>query len=572
MDLHEFENLKPEDQERIFHKTPFREKGELLMHAHNPGALTRSLSQEELYLVTRDLDTEERGEIIRYATLPQLFFLADIDCWKKDRIDGRSFLQWLETLLEAGDDQTFAWLMQMDYEAIVAGFQQVIQIAKPDHEWTADEALGDLPYFTIDQMYYIGVPEENMQTIKRSLEILFSRHQGRYFAVIEGVLGEFVDQVEEEAFHHREMRLGERGFPDFETARKIYSPLTQAELDHFPRKNKSTPGIPQELPVLPNYLLLWSQERFFLDDVLHSFQDDTTGTRDKLQEELAWISNKVIACSGIDLSSEEKVRRGIERARGLINIGLEALSGGDLQKAHKILKDYWLEIIFRWGVTQTVDLRDKAAVVVKRYWEGAQVDFLNFLDAPFDKIFIGLMRPLPQCYDAALTSTDSLRDFRALEDVHRLGRAVTQIDHIHAELTEGKLSKEFKKARKESLEIEPALTLYSFLGTLFTAWGFSKSIKFKPLEISTVPDFMAKAFEGVPERRVLRADLKESFMTEILPAQARALCLPLCALFFERLELEFRKFKNSEDFDEDLFPSVRFQKIKAVPQKAKRKS
>ena len=306
MDIREYENLNSDEQEQIFHKSPFREKGELLMHSHNPGALTRSLSSEELYLVTRTLDTEERGEIIRHASVFQLFFIADIDCWKKDRIDGRSFLQWLEVLLAAGDDKLLAWLTEMDYEAVVSGFQQVIQVDKPDHEWTLDEALGDLPYFTIDQMYYIQVQEENLETIKRALEILFQGNRGRYFAVLEGVLGEMSDEVEEEAYQRREMRLAERGFPDFETAQKIYRPLTREEFENFPKKNPKTSQSHPEDSAIPNYVVMWSPDRFFLDDVLHSFQDDTTGIRDRLQEELAWISNKVIACEGIDLSSEEK--------------------------------------------------------------------------------------------------------------------------------------------------------------------------------------------------------------------------------------------------------------------------
>src|SRR3989338_4036339 len=75
--------------------------------------------------------------------------------------------------------------------------------------------------------------------------------------------------------------------------------------------------------------------------------DERSEVREGLEEELAWLSNKVIACDGISFASEERVRLGIERSRRLVSIGLERLSGGDLYQARKILKEKWLEHLFR---------------------------------------------------------------------------------------------------------------------------------------------------------------------------------------------------------------------------------
>jgi hypothetical protein len=447
MDISEYENLNPEQQEHIFHKSSFRDKGELLMRSHNPAALARSLSCEELYLVTRGMDIEERGEVVKHASLPQIFFISDIDCWKKDRLDGSNFLHWLEVLLSAGDDKLLVWLMEMDYEAIVTGFQQVMKVVKPDHEWTLDEVLGDLPYFTIDQMYYIGVDAENLETIKRALEVLFVNHKGRYIALLEGVLGELTDEVEEDAYQKREMRLAERGFPDFETAQKIYRPISREELEKFPKKTPQTEHRSED-GKLPNYIVAWSAERFFLDDVLHSFQDDLTGLQDRLQEELAWISNKVIACEGIDLSSEEKVRHGIERARGFINIGLESLAGGtDLQKARQVLSERWMEVIFRWGMTQVLQIKEEAQKMIREKWNNDQIALYNSLEAPYDLIFVGLFRQtLPICYDAGAKGTEPYRDFRTLEDVRRI-RQVLEYVRENFKDTSAVKSKASKPAR-----------------------------------------------------------------------------------------------------------------------------
>ena len=82
MDKEEFQNLKFEDQVRVFQQSSLAEKTALLPYAHEPEKLTRSLSLEELYLMVHQVGAEERGEIIRFATFSQLMFVADLDCWK----------------------------------------------------------------------------------------------------------------------------------------------------------------------------------------------------------------------------------------------------------------------------------------------------------------------------------------------------------------------------------------------------------------------------------------------------------------------------------------------------------
>ena len=235
MDQEDFERLNPEEQERVFHQASFEERGELILRSHNPARLTQSLSQEELYLVTREMDLEERSEIIRYANLAQLFFISDIDCWKKDRLDPKNFVRWLETLQRGDEARLFAWLVEMDYETVVSGFRSLVEVVKPEYEYPSDEVLGDRPYFTLDERYFILANEENLETVRRAIEILFENHHGRYTAILEGILGELDYELEEEAFQNRTRRLAERGFPDTETAHHIYRPISKQEFENHPQ-------------------------------------------------------------------------------------------------------------------------------------------------------------------------------------------------------------------------------------------------------------------------------------------------------------------------------------------------
>ena len=172
--------------------------------------------------------------------------------------------------------------------------------------------------------------------MKRVMELLFENHRGRYVAILEGLLAENRDLIEEEAYRLREIRLSERGFPDIETARCVYKTITPEEFESFPKKKES--GRTGESGPMPNYLALVSSQELYLDQVLVLFKAEVPGVMEGIEEELAWLSNKVIAAEGFNFSSETEVWRGVARARQYVSIGLEILSEGDLEKL-EILKE-----------------------------------------------------------------------------------------------------------------------------------------------------------------------------------------------------------------------------------------
>ncbi len=548
MDLDQFESLSPEEQAKVFHKSPFKEKGELLRHSHDPMRLTRSLSQEELYLMAKEMDLEERSEVIRYANLPQLFFISDVDCWKKDRIDPIGFQSWLETLLAADERKLLAWLLEMDYESVVAGFKKLIQVLKPEREYAIDELLGDRPYFTLDENYFILAKEENMESLRRTLEILYENHRGRYVALLEDVMAGIDDEVEEDAFQRREMRLAERGFPDFETARKIYRLMSKQEFEAFPLK-KQLPSEKDVKKAFPNYPVLWSGEHLFLDEVLLLFRDDVSGMQETLKEELAWLSNKVIACEGIDFAAEDRVRHGIERARSFVSIGLELLSGRDLLQAKKILSERWLEIIFRWGATAVLTLREEAFEIVRDYWKGERAMFLEFLNPPYGPILKGLLRDLPECYDPqAGEDADFLRDFKAADEIRRIELAVQQIHKVH-EILNVHVPDYLQRVAigKVRETLEP--TFFSVLGTLLVNFGLSGKLTSQAVSEKDLREFIKKNFEKNTGRAVLKSDLKQHFQEKMLPAQDRGFMKPLFSLLFENMEEDLSDLDVSAPID-----------------------
>ncbi len=533
IDREQFKQMSPEEQEAVFRQSSFAEKGELLIRSHDPAGLTRSLSQEELYLMTREMDMEDRSEVLRNATLPQMYFIADIDCWKKDRIDRSGFLLWLETLLAAGTEKTLQWLLAVDYETLVTGFQEVLEVAKPDWEEASDEVLADRPYFTIDDSYYLYVAERDLHIVKRVMELLFENYRGRYAALMEGLLGEDHDMAEEEAYRRREIRLSERGFPDFETARRVYRRITPEEFEAFPKKNKIRDS---EMPVMPNYPALWTEQSLFLDQVLALFKAEVPGVLEGIEEELAWLSNKVIAAEGIDFSSETIVRRGVTRARQMVSIGLEIQSGGNLEKARSLVKERWLETVFRITATRLWALRDRAGTVIRTHWDGRRDFAFETLDSAYGYIFRGLFEEIPKCYDPAVVDqVFFLRDFRTLVEVERAEYAVGQVEMLLAWIR-AFWEKGILGVLEEVCVFAEAGGFFVILGTVFARFVLDLKPEAAPLSEAAAQRFFKTAFEKHDSRFRLVPGVKTNFLRKNFSPKAQAFLLPVWALVFENLE------------------------------------
>lgn len=540
MNHEEFESLKPEEQEKVVRKSPsFFEKGDLILHAHYPDKLTQSFSEEELYLIIRELDPEERYELIKYANLPQLIFISDIDCWEKDRLYAKGFLRWLDTLQNADERRLLGWLVESDYETVVSGFKKIMEVIKPEWEYPSDEVLGDRPYFTLDELYFISVEEENLQTVRRAMELLFENHRGRYVAILEGMLGELDDLVEEQAFDKREKRLIDKGFPDQETAYQVFKPMTREEFEAYPKKVK--PAAPATSKTraekTPNYLMLWSSSQMFLDEIAVRLAQESPEEAESFKEQLAWLANKIIAARGLDFSSERLVREGVDRAKSVLNLGFEILCGRDVEKACQYAREHWIETIFRLACGSLLKLREEAFHLADQYWEGEKKAFIQFLDTPYHEILEGLCQPiLPVSYNPAGEKDEShFHDFSNVQSVERTRSSLQQLNKIFILMQK----KYGKNIFKPSIQKDFTRTLFGFLGTFFAQYVLGQDGKkdFEELAASEVKSLSKKLFKnGHPSK--IDTEVKEGFLVQCFSEEDRNLLRSLWGLVFQEIEEE----------------------------------
>ncbi len=555
MNREEFEALTPEDQVKIFSEAPLTEKSELILLAHEPGRLTRGLSSEELYLMTREVDLDEKAEILRYASVDQLSFLADMDCWDRDQIEPGQFVRWLGTLLAADDAVLLRWIHKSDYETIIAGFQKFARVLKHEWETVVDDIVGDQPYFTLDRMYYILVEEENLETVKRAIEILYENDRPRYFALLEGVLGEMEYEMEEAAYRNREIRLTDRGFPDFETAMRAYTPLSREEFFKFPLKEKLKEDR-EQAPPQPRYPVIWNLSRLFLDDVLLALAEEEAAVREGVYEEMAWLSNKIVVCNGMDFTSEEKVKNAVERARALVSLGLEILSEGSVEQGVQIVKERWLEAVFRFGFGVIAPLRQRVEWLLADYWKSDAEIFFTFLEAPYEFILRGLAQPFPLCYDETVTeNVYHHRQFRTRQDVQRATLALEQMECLHG-LLGRRVAGVFKRILRSSGLGGAEETLLALCGNLWVHFVLSGKAKADRLTRLEVESFLKQGFEDRANGRFLKPDLKQKFMEEWMTADERNLLMPLWGIVFQRIQEQMSRLDPEKNMETHLLTCV----------------
>ena len=77
------------------------------------------------------------------------------------------------------------------------------------------------------------------------------------------------------------------------------------------------------------------------------------------------VSNQVLVARAVDFGDLEAVRVAVEMTHHYLNLALEHLAGGDLQSAIEHLRDTPLKLLFRLGVSLTIDLRTRAELTLK---------------------------------------------------------------------------------------------------------------------------------------------------------------------------------------------------------------
>jgi Family of unknown function (DUF6178) len=323
--------------------------------------------------------------------------------------------------------------MGLDMEMMALLLRQYFRVHRLDDPLTAADVPSDR-FVQFDEHYIIEFQHHDaiLQPLVDFLEEVFERDYTYFTALMEEIYWSVESELEEEAYQFRRARLNDRGFPDFFDAQDVFAYVNPREFLKI-RAGYTAPTradllrddelVPHGMAPVPADTDL----SLFNTALMAGFA--AQGQR-QLRSEMALVSNQVLVASAVDFGDLDAVRVAVEMTHHYLNLGLEFLAAGELNNAIEHLRDTHLKLLFRLGVSLTIDLRKRAEQVTAALGlDPARAREIAYLDSPYREALGGFLERRPRFF-GGLDGQGSvtLRDFAAMRDLHLAHAALDQIE------------------------------------------------------------------------------------------------------------------------------------------------
>jgi hypothetical protein len=429
-----FLNLPFAEKLEFLYGLPARQKRDLILSAPEAERLVQSFSPETLFYTVKEIGSADAGDLLSLAMPEQVKSLFDLDCWDRDRPNLDRMRDWLEAMAEAGRRRITDALMDCDMELVALLLRQYLRVHRVDQPQEAPDFPSDR-FVQLDEHYLIEFirHDSTLAIVEEFLEEAFERDYKYYTGLMEEIYWGIEAELEEEAYTNRRTRLEDRGFPDFYTAQDVFAYLDpqrfqQIRADYVApiRDELMAAG---ELPPEAAPALAGADNSLFNAALTAGFA--VQGKR-QLRSEMAMVANQVLVARQVDFGDLDAVRVAVEMTHNILNLGLEHLAGGDLSVAIENLRDTPLKLLFRLGLSLTIDLRKRAEATVRAFGlnPGRQRE-IPYLDSPLREALAGFLQRVPQFFGGLdRNGSVTMRDFCSMRDLHLGYAMLEQLDSL----------------------------------------------------------------------------------------------------------------------------------------------
>jgi hypothetical protein len=252
---------------------------------------------------------------------------------------------------------------------------KVYDLGEDDHP---EPENPDFAYFTPDRRFLLEFagPEE-FTAMRQLVEDLYSRDEGGAGRLIEATRWEQHIELEESARRWRNGRLRDLGVPDFEEAISFYA---------RPAARKQEPPAPGAATQA-----LLAPEKNLIEAALEKL----TGEDLELAEEaLIYAANAALVANRVPLDDPDEVRAQLAEARATLALGLELLSGGEVDGAAAILAEEPIRGVFQAAMGEAYRLQTRARKIAQAA-RLPQAQSATLLDEPLESAVQALLKPRP---------------------------------------------------------------------------------------------------------------------------------------------------------------------------------
>lgn len=366
--------------------------------------LVKAASFEEVFFAIMAVGLADSLDLLPMVTGRQVRGFIDLDCWRKDQFVRKPFMEWIAAFIQSGPEDTAKALGGIDEVVIALFLKDIVHVYEIDRDdppdniqmtQTPDSRFGVEP---IDE----GEPTTIGMLILDAL-FKYNPHLGTQILTLVRYTTRL--ELEETAYDNKIRRLETYGFVDYYEAMSIYaSPdpgdvaaTRESEVEAIP--GEETPG---HLPMVFADSLAGGS---FLVKALESISESEESQR--IAHELTALGNRILSANLVNLGELEGVRPSLEEMRDTLTIGLEYLTGSQLELSPAVLRRTYVHSIFKVGFGQIAKLRTQADILV-----GIPGFQLEMLDAS-DREFLEALRR----FKPLLIEEGRYRGFRSMADV-----------------------------------------------------------------------------------------------------------------------------------------------------------
>ena len=428
----EFLNLPFQEKLEFLYGLPARQKRDLILSAPEAERLVRSFSPETLFYTVKEIGVSDAGDLLNLAIPEQIKALFDLDCWRKDRADLGRMREWIEAMAEGGRRLMADALMDLDLELVTLLLRKYLKVHRLEEAQAALDVLSRQVMQFDNYVVEFILHDNILPLIHEFLEEVFERDYDYFASLMEEIYWGVEAELEEAAYQFRRTRLGDQGFPDYFDAQDVFAYLNPQKFSEI-RAGYVAPDREDSLvedvqAPLDMALTQPGADNSLLNAALTA-GFAAQGKR-HLRSEMAMVTNQVLVARAVDFGDLEAVRATVELTHHYLNLGLEHLAGGVLATAIEHLRDTHLKLLFRLGVSLTIDLRKRAEALLTRLGlTPGTAKEVAYLDSPYREVLAGFTQRMPQFYaglegEGAVT----MRDFCQMRDLHVAYRVLDQIE------------------------------------------------------------------------------------------------------------------------------------------------
>ena len=224
------------------------------------------------------------------------------------------------------------------------------------------EALETLPPKTIDNLYFWESKYPQFDDlIMYMLTLLFQTNYGFFKELLNSVIFASTVEVEEAAYHFHRARLEDHAVPDYYDALEIYKSIAP---DEFAKKSISEKA--DEDQSIPSFALALLPDDELFARVVKRIEEPSLV--EMLQVEMAALANKVVVADQVPPDNPGAMRRAVEKALAYINLGLELRSGANIERAAEVVRNNFLEHLFRLAQADVAKIKGRLRSIVLNGW------------------------------------------------------------------------------------------------------------------------------------------------------------------------------------------------------------